>query len=93
MLIVPEVRWRRFRYEVREEEIDLLRGVVTITRTLVPMQRVQHVDIQRGALERLLGFSSVDLPHGRRRHPHPRAAPRRGRGCARPHRDADPDAG
>jgi membrane protein YdbS with pleckstrin-like domain len=58
-VIVPEVRWRRFRYEVREEEIDLLRGVVTITRTLVPMQRVQHVDVQRGALERLLGFSSV----------------------------------
>jgi uncharacterized protein len=59
VLIVPEVRWRRFRYEVRDEEIDLLRGVVTITRTLVPMQRVQHVDVQRGALERLLGFSSV----------------------------------
>jgi uncharacterized protein len=57
--IVPEVRWRRWRYEVREEEIDLLRGVVTITRTLVPMQRVQHVDVQRGALERYFGFSSV----------------------------------
>jgi membrane protein YdbS with pleckstrin-like domain len=59
VLIAPELRWRRFRYDVREEEIDLLRGVVTITRTLVPMQRVQHVDVQRGALERLLGFSSV----------------------------------
>ena len=57
--IVPELRWRHWRYEVREEEIDLLRGVVTVTRTLVPMQRVQHVDVQRGALERLLGFSSV----------------------------------
>jgi uncharacterized protein len=59
VVVIPELRWSRWRYEVRDEEIDLLRGVVTITRTLVPMQRVQHVDVQRGALERLLGFSSV----------------------------------
>ena len=56
---VPELRWRRWRYEVRDEEIDLRHGTVRITRTLVPMLRVQHVDTTRGPLEQLLGLSTV----------------------------------
>jgi membrane protein YdbS with pleckstrin-like domain len=57
--IVPEVRWRRWRYEVRPEEIDIRRGLVVMTRTLVPMLRVQHVDTTQGPLERLFGLADV----------------------------------
>jgi membrane protein YdbS with pleckstrin-like domain len=57
--VVPELRWRRWRYEVREDEIDLRRGAFTVTRTLVPMARVQHVDTSRGLLEQALGVSTV----------------------------------
>jgi membrane protein YdbS with pleckstrin-like domain len=59
VLVWPELRWRRWRYEVRDDEIDLRHGALTIVRTLVPMQRVQHVDTHRGVLEQLLGLSSV----------------------------------
>jgi hypothetical protein len=59
VLVWPELRWRRWRYEVREHEIDLRHGALTIVRTLVPMQRVQHVDTRRGALEQLLGLATV----------------------------------
>ena len=57
--VVPELRWRRWRYEVRDEEIDLLHGTVWLTRTLVPMLRVQHVDTTRGPLDQLLGLATV----------------------------------
>lgn len=56
---VPELRWRRFRYEVRDEEIDIRRGAFKVIRTLVPMLRVQHVDTTRGLLEQLFGLSTV----------------------------------
>ncbi len=59
VIVVPEVRWRRWRYEVRDEEIDLLRGTFTVVRTLVPMARVQHVDTRRGVLEQALGVATV----------------------------------
>src|SRR5215210_3210728 len=58
-LVVPELRWRRWRYEVRDEEIDLRHGTVTITRTLIPMLRVQHVDTTRGPLDQVLGLATV----------------------------------
>jgi membrane protein YdbS with pleckstrin-like domain len=57
--LFPELRWSRWRYEVRDEEIDLRHGTITITRTLVPMLRVQHVETTRGPLEQLLGLATV----------------------------------
>jgi uncharacterized protein len=56
---VPELRWRRWRWEVREHEIDIRRGTVAVTRTLVPMLRVQHVDTKRDLLQQLLGLATV----------------------------------
>jgi uncharacterized protein len=56
---VPELRWRRWRYEVRDEELDIRRGAFKVTRTLVPMLRVQHVDTTRGLLDQLFGLSTV----------------------------------
>ena len=57
--VVPELRWRRWRYEVRDEEIDLLHGTLRLTRTLVPMLRVQHVDTTQGPLDQALGLATV----------------------------------
>jgi uncharacterized protein len=57
--IVPSLRWRRWRWEVRPEAIDIRRGTLTIRRTLVPMLRVQHVDTTRGVLEQSLDLATV----------------------------------
>ncbi|MDQ3856151.1 MAG: PH domain-containing protein [Chloroflexota bacterium] len=59
IFIAPSVRWRRWRYEIRDTEVDLQRGVIYITRTLVPLARVQHVDTQQGPFERWLGLATV----------------------------------
>jgi uncharacterized protein len=56
---VPELRWRRWRWEVREHEIDIRRGTIAVTRTLVPMLRVQHVDTKRDLLQQGLGLATV----------------------------------
>ena len=59
VVVLPPVLWRRWRYEIRPLEVDLQRGLVRITRTLVPMARVQHVDTRRGPLQRRMGLSTV----------------------------------
>jgi len=46
-LVEPGVRHRRWRWELRDEELDLLRGVWTQTRTIVPLTRIQHVSVER----------------------------------------------
>jgi membrane protein YdbS with pleckstrin-like domain len=59
IFVLPPLLWRRWRYEIRPLEVDLQRGLLRVTRTLVPMARVQHVDTRRGPLQRRLGLSTV----------------------------------
>jgi membrane protein YdbS with pleckstrin-like domain len=57
--LVPNVRWRRWRWDVRPEAIDIQYGAFTLRRTLVPMLRVQHVDTTRGPVEQSLDLATV----------------------------------
>jgi uncharacterized protein len=57
--LVPSLRWRRWRWEVRPEAIDIRHGTFTIRRTLIPMLRVQHVDTRRNIVEQTLDLATV----------------------------------
>ncbi len=59
--VMPGLRWRRWRYEIRPDEVDLQRGIFWISRTLVPLARIQHVDTRQGPLQRRFGLSTVVL--------------------------------
>jgi membrane protein YdbS with pleckstrin-like domain len=58
---IADLNWRQWRYEVGSEEVDLQYGVLTVTRTLIPMARIQHVDTRRSPLQRRFGLASVVL--------------------------------
>lgn len=53
------LRYRAWRFEVREDTLYIERGVIVNVRTVVPFVRVQHVDARRGPIERVLGLGSV----------------------------------
>ena len=59
--IVPALRYRRWRWEVREHEIDLQRGVLIMRRTLIPMERVQHVETERSILGQAFKLATVKI--------------------------------
>lgn len=59
VFLFPSLRWQRWRYEVREEEMELQEGIYIRRRTLVPMIRVQHVDTVQGPILRKYQLASV----------------------------------
>jgi hypothetical protein len=59
--VAPEVQYRRWRWEVREEEIRLREGLIVVSHTVIPMVRVQHVDTSQGPIMRALGLSDVHV--------------------------------
>ncbi|MBE4909673.1 PH domain-containing protein [Bacillus luteolus] len=61
IIIVPKIRWKRWRYEVLEHEVDLQYGLFTINRRLIPMVRVQHVDTQQGPILRKFKLATVTI--------------------------------
>ena len=59
--VIPWIRWKRWRYHVDRNEIDLRRGLFVVTRTLIPIKRVQHVDTRQGPVYRQFGLASVTV--------------------------------
>lgn len=59
--ISPGRRYRAWGWRMDEEELRLARGVVTRVETLVPLKRVQHLDIAQGPLERAFGVCRLML--------------------------------
>ena len=56
---VPPLRYSRWRWDIRDEGIDIRHGTITVRRTLVPWVRVQHVDTRRGIFEQAFNLSTV----------------------------------
>jgi uncharacterized protein len=50
MIILPPIRYRVFWYAISSTEIDIQSGIIFITRSLVPMHRVQTLRSERGPI-------------------------------------------
>jgi uncharacterized protein len=57
--VLPGVRYRRWRYALREQDLWIRRGVVWVTVTVIPYARLQFVDTRQGPLERLYGLAQL----------------------------------
>jgi membrane protein YdbS with pleckstrin-like domain len=55
------VRYRTWWYAVSEEQIDVERGWLFKTRTVVPMTRVQHVELQRGPIASRFRLAELEI--------------------------------
>ncbi|MFD2654695.1 PH domain-containing protein [Gracilibacillus thailandensis] len=61
IVIIPKLRWRRWRYQIYDQEIYIQHGILIVTRTVVPMIRVQHVDTQQGPILKKYGLSTLQI--------------------------------
>ena len=55
VLIAPGRRYRAWGYSMDADELQVRRGVWTQVHSVVPLERVQHIDISQGPLERFFG--------------------------------------
>lgn len=58
---VPAQRWRRWGYAFTGTELHVAWGVWTHVHVIVPVSRVQHIDVSQGLLERLFGVATLTL--------------------------------
>lgn len=61
VVVLPPIRRRTWWFAVGDEEVDLHHGLLTVTHTVVPMVRVQHVDLHRNALADRFGLAEIEL--------------------------------
>jgi membrane protein YdbS with pleckstrin-like domain len=56
---IGRARWRRTRWKLDDRGLHVRRGLLWRTEVLVPRSRVQHLDIERGPLERHFGLATL----------------------------------
>ena len=57
----PSKAWQMWGYRLNDKVLETRRGVWWQTAELLPLSRLQHVDLQRGPVERYFGICSLVL--------------------------------
>ncbi|MEI6579034.1 MAG: PH domain-containing protein [Eubacteriales bacterium] len=57
--IVPPIRFRRYKYLIAEDRIEIIEGILFITRTIVPIDRIHQIDVKCGPLDTAVGVAKV----------------------------------
>ncbi|MEX0592507.1 MAG: PH domain-containing protein [Nitriliruptoraceae bacterium] len=61
IVIVPPWRFRRWRWRVTNQALELRYGIVVHRHIAVPYFRIQQIDVTRRPLERLAGLSALEV--------------------------------
>ncbi len=57
--VFPQRTYRRLRYRLTGQILQVLRGWLFHTDTVVPLVRVQHLDVTRGPLDKMFGTATL----------------------------------
>lgn len=61
VLLLPGRQYARWRYQAGEDRLQVVRGILFRSDTVVPFGRVQHIDVHQGPLERAWQLGSLTL--------------------------------
>ena len=59
VVVLPGRIYRRWGYDMGDEQLRVLRGFLWRTDTIVPFNRIQHIEVAQGPLQRLFGLSTL----------------------------------
>lgn len=57
--MLPGRIYRRWGYDMGDEQLRVLRGFMWRTDTIVPFNRIQHIDVAQGPFQRMFGLSTL----------------------------------
>lgn len=59
--ITPRIRFNRYKYLIEPDRIEIIEGLFFIRRTIVPIDRIYQIDIQKGPIDNAVGVAKVKL--------------------------------
>ena len=68
LVVLPPIRYMRWRYEVSQDYLDIAKGIVWRKRYTIPFIRVQNTDTRQGPILRMFGLASVTVSTAAKEH-------------------------
>lgn len=60
-IISPPFRYRRYRYAIDEECIDIREGYLWVEENIVPINRLHQISMNQGPIDRIFGLTKVNV--------------------------------
>lgn len=57
----PMFRFRRYKYLINEDRVEIICGVFFVSRTVVPINRIHQINVARGPLDSSFGVAKVSV--------------------------------
>lgn len=61
IVIAPEYEYRQWKYFVNGEKVEIIHGIFIVKRTIIPINRIQHINIKQGPIQKKFDLSNVEL--------------------------------
>jgi hypothetical protein len=61
VIFIPIIRYKRYKYRITDEEIDVIEGFIWITRRIVPIERLHKIEISQGPIDRMYKLAKVEV--------------------------------
>ncbi len=60
-LLMPFVQHKEWKYAILEDRIELLNGVLIRSKIIIPISRIQYIEIERGPIYQLFRLASLNI--------------------------------
>lgn len=57
--VSPKVRYERYRYLITEDSIYVREGFIFVTKSIVPIERLHKITVEKGPIDTIFGLSNV----------------------------------
>ncbi|WP_416176459.1 PH domain-containing protein [Clostridium sp.] len=59
--IFPFIEYKQWKYGIFKDKIELIRGIIVKKKTVIPISRIQNLEIKQGPIQRIYGIASVNI--------------------------------
>lgn len=59
--VFPFIEYKEWKYKIKEDQIELNYGVLIKTKTIIPISRIQYIDIEQGPIYRRFNLTSLSI--------------------------------
>lgn len=59
LIIAPSIRYKRYKYLINAEKLEVIEGIIFIKRSIVPIERLHKISIEKGPIDRMFALGKV----------------------------------
>lgn len=61
IFVHPFIEYKQWRYCIAEDRVEFTHGIYFSSKTIIPISKIQHLEITQGPLQKLFHLSSIEI--------------------------------